>query len=177
MVNNLVGTPLSNYDLEHLLQDINKEMGTKKAINIMTVPQIIKNPQSFKNKLLKDGYCILFIDNPDGGEVGHWIVSFWSNNTLSLFDSYGMHPDKLDKKLTRFLKQNFNKVRYNTTQYQKYGDNVATCGRYAMLVTGLRKLIGNNMTIEDVDKFLKGYKKKSGKGYDKIVADLINSQI
>jgi len=170
----LVQTPLSNIDLNDLLKDINNENGEKKHINIMTVPDMIANPKKVIKFLNKDKYLIVFIENK-GEAVGHWVVLFKSGNTINLFDSYGQHSDELDKRLTTFLKKHFKNVRYNTFQYQKDGDKIATCGRYSMFVIGCKKILGEKLTLEKIKEILDGYKKLLKKNdYDKIMASLIN---
>ena len=42
MTDKLVKTPLSNFDLNNLLKDINAELGERKQINIYTILQMIK---------------------------------------------------------------------------------------------------------------------------------------
>lgn len=173
----LINKPLSNYDMEKLMNDINKIMGEKNRIKIMTVKQIINNPNKFKTILEKDGYVIIFLENKDSN-IGHWIISFLSNGILNIFDSYGNSPLKLDTKLNDFLKSlNWPiDIRYNTRQYQKYGETIATCGRYAMFVVALRKIFGDNLTIEIIDKILNDFKKTNKKDFDHIVAGIVNFQ-
>lgn len=175
MTDKLVKTPLSNFDLNDLLKDVNSELGERKSINIYTVPQMMRNPKKFKEDLVKNKYSILFIENPDSN-IGHWVIIYTTKNRLNLFCSYGTCPYDLDPRLDKFLRNNFNDVRYNTFQYQKYGDN-ATCGRWAMMVLALRKVYGDKLSLEMINKIIKDLKKKTGDSFDSTVAQLINSNI
>jgi hypothetical protein len=176
MSNKLVKEPLSNIDLNNLLKDVNQEIGENKKINIYTVPQMMKNPKKFISDLSKNKYSVIFCENK-GSQIGHWTVMYLRNNKVLFFCSYGTSPKDLDMNLYNFLKKHFKDVRYNAFQYQEYNNNVATCGRWCMLVVGLRKIYGDNLTLEKLYDLILHFKKKVGGSFDNIVAKLVNSQI
>jgi len=173
--NKLIQTPLSNIDLNNLLKDVNIELGGNESVNIFTVDEMKKHTQEFKNKLNKYEYCIIFI-NPRNKAVGHWTILFKTKNQLYFFDSYGNEPNTLDPQLHKFLMTHYPDTIYNTFQYQRYSDNVATCGRWAMFVLGLKRIF-KNLNVEMIHKILTNLKKKYKKSYDFIIAHLINFDI
>lgn len=169
----LIKTPLSNFDLDNLLDDINDTLGENKRINIFTVAEMKKSPQKFINYLNKNRYAILFIQ-PNGAKIGHWIIMFKNGkNQVFMFDSYGNHPKDLNNDLFNFLKKHYPNIIFNTIQYQKYGTDVATCGRWTMFVLAMNKII-NNLNIELLNKILVGLKKHYKKSYDYIISSLVN---
>ena len=166
--------PLSNIDLQDLLNDMNGELGEKKKINIFTVPEMKKNPKLFMKKLNDNHYSIIFI-NPSNQPIGHWSIIYKSipDNNYYFFDSYGKSPEYYDKNLFDFLKKHLPTIKYNTIQYQKVANNVNTCGRYSTLIMGLNRII-QNLTPEKIKTIMNNFKKENKMNYDEIVTSLVN---
>ena len=173
-LSNLVSDPLSNFDLDDLLKDVNETLEeSKQKINIFTPKQMESDPAKFKKKFNENGYCILFL-NPDNLQVGHWVIMFKNPSGTYFFDSYGSHPKYLDAKLFKFLIKHYPKIIYNTFQYQKYSSSIATCGRWSMFVLAMNKLV-TDLNVDILHAVLKSFKKQyKNKSYDQIVASFVN---
>ena len=95
----------------------------------------------------KDYVVIFFTDDiKNNTNIGHWTCLMRYNNKFEFFDSYGLkEPDELkfisDEKRARFgesvdyLQELLKPVKhtYNNYDYQKWDDNVTTCGRWVIL--------------------------------------------
>lgn len=171
-----ISRPLSNIDLQELLNKMNEDEGKhKEKINIFTVDQMNKNPELFKKKMNDNNYSILFI-NPKNQPVGHWCVQYKNKKTGQdyFFDSYGKSPEYYDSDLVKFYKKYYPKIKYNSKQYQQYAGNVNTCGRYASLIgLGFNNII-DNLTPEKIKTIMDRFKKTNNLNYDQIVTKLIN---
>ncbi len=171
-----ISKPLSNIDLQKLLNEMNEDKGkNKERINIFTVPEMNKNPNKFLKKIDDDGYSILFI-NPNNVAVGHWVVHYKNRKTGQhyFFDSYGKSPAYYDKELVDFYKKYIPNIKYNTEPYQKKEMKVNTCGRYATLIgLGLNNIVPD-LTPEKIKEIMERFKKTNKMDYDEIVTRLIN---
>lgn len=161
-------TPLSNFDL---IREISREM--KERANIVDTTKLSDNIKV--DDLFNGGGHVIFFENPDNSDVGHWTICLrrkedksklgGKNGSCIYFDSYG---SKLkNKHLKKILKQKYDLIQYNPHRYQQYGTN--PCGRYAFTVLALHKLLPK-LNIMDIENFFKG--KPKGLSYDQWIIDL-----
>ena len=171
-----IAKPLSNIDLQQLLNNMNEDEGKRREkINIFTVPEMIKNPKSFIEKMNKNNYCIIFI-NPKNQPIGHWVVQIKNKKTGQNYfiDSYGHSPAYYDQDLVNFYRKYYPNIKYNSYQYQKLAGNINTCGRYACLFgIGLNNIIPD-LTPEKIKSIMQRFKKTNNLDYDQIVTKLVN---
>ena len=116
---------------------------------------------------------------------GHWValMRYFVENQeyIEFFDSYGMSPGELyaynDLEQNIYLNQDQNylgimiwnhlqanpscKFIYNQIQYQKYDEDIATCGHWTLL--RIKALVDKHRTLEEFQKQLS----KVGKNIDK----------
>ena len=127
---------------------------------------------------------------------GHYQAIFLNkDNQLFFFDSYGMKPPDMILKVEKELGKNWgqnayalpklikqspyaNNAFYNDVRYQSTEDNVATCGRYVIVVILLNSIFkknGMSFNLSSFNTIMKGWKKKYNKSYDDIVAFFVDS--
>lgn len=105
--------------------------------------------------------CLILVRS--GPNVGHWVVLTYDDGVVTFFDSYGgFVDDQLDHTpirympyLSRLLMEYPGDVQYNPAQLQKYGMEIATCGRWCALW-----VIQRDMHVDDFVRVLEDYKKK-----------------
>ncbi len=121
--------------------------------NLITYPQLLKY-ETIDEAMGKYGALVLLYETRE--YYGHWCTIFKLNkNTLEFFDPYGIIIDDelkfINKKfrqesnqdfpyLTKLLYNSKYKITYNHHQFQKYGHNINTCGRWVSLRLIFRKL-------------------------------------
>lgn len=156
--------PLSNFDL---IKAVSKEL--KDRVNIVDTTKLNGNEDLERDIFKGRGHIIVFLENP-GQDVGHWVGLVRSgkgkNSKILYLDSYG---DPLEnEQLKNIIKQKYKTLYYNKFPFQQEDTNV--CGRYALILAGLNKIIPN-LTMKDVVEFFKNSKPKN-KSYDQHVIDL-----
>jgi hypothetical protein len=103
------------------------------------------------------GRCVILY-TPQSPTEGHWTCLLKKPNGIYFFDSYGDKPDNdealgdVPPYLTKLLKGSGKPVYYNTKQYQKERNDVATCGRHI-----ISRLIYANKSPEQYDKIVKQF--------------------
>lgn len=133
----------------------------------------------------KDYFIMLYEQAPHNG---HWVCLCNFNNHYEYFDSYGLKPSEplmWNKKevnkylgqgkdyLNELLKKADKKVLYNPIEYQKYGPNINTCGRFCIgKILMMRKF---NYDMNDFYNYMKIIKDKLKLSYDKIISFIIDS--
>lgn len=141
-MNKKADTPLSNFDLDRLLSDIN-ERANMFAINDITPDTTIED--MFRNR----GHCILYKAYNNENSIGHWIAMIRKPGMVYYFDSLGNKPDK---KIVDIIKEANYKGFYNEIKYQTDQNN---CGRWAVLLAALNKIL----SFDQINYFLKLNKK------------------
>ena len=121
---------------------------------------------------------------------GHWVCVLRYTDVFEYVDSYGVYPDKqllwtpvklrhlLDQEepyLTVLFNRTNNDVIYNTIEYQKMTDDVATCGSH--VCHRVYRMLYDNMDLHHYYKYMKAIKDKSGYSYDRIVAMWIGPKL
>lgn len=152
---------LANLEDDALSEDdLYKMLGPD--IHIIKYPDL-RNYQNIAQVLDKKGRCIiLFVTNENRTTVsGHWICLLThAPNIIEYFDSYGNAPDfpfnwlndeqekrlgQTKKELTRLLQHAKNQgyeIIFNTRDFQKKSNDIATCGRHVVtrLLFGFMRL-------------------------------------
>lgn len=119
-----------------------------KALNgqtkILTYPEL-SNYDSLEELLYPYNNVVILYETK--GNFGHWVCLFkyHYSSTISFFDSYGLKPDEELKITNDVMKTNTypylswlllhhkGKVEYNHYQFQKYLQDVNTCGRWVIV--------------------------------------------
>lgn len=172
-INQLKKYSLSNTDIDYILNPDTK-INTLEQIN-----EVFHIDEIFDKK----GRCILFYRTYHQLE-GHWIALLKRSNIIEYFDSYGSSPmetaktlnvsESEDKKLNGGYHILLRKIRdagydmvYNNIRFQDMNNNVATCGRHAVL-----RLIFYKLDIEQFQHLLKNMSKDLKAKFDDIVVGL-----
>lgn len=161
---------LSNHDINNLLRG---------KTNIMTYPELMEC-ESINDVLGDYDSCALLYLNRDG--YGHWCsVSQDEQGKISFFDPYGGKnlPDQELKSipehfriqsgqtyphLTYLLYKSDKPVEYNEHKYQKWDNDMNTCGRHVV-----SRLLHKNLNSDQYFDMMKDIKNKTGMDYDEIV--------
>jgi hypothetical protein len=152
---------------------------------IITYSQL-NDYDTIEDLLPKDkDYAFLLIE--DSPNKGHWVCVSRYGDTAEFFDSYGGQPDsqlkwnskqknaklgQSQKKLTELFNKFKGRVVYNPQKYQGGGSDVNTCGRHCTF------RILNMKQGKDLDsyyEYMKSLKNHTGKDYDDLVANFIQS--
>lgn len=116
--------------------------------NIINYSDLIK--QENIDDLLVDGNCVILY--PQTENYGHWVCLFKrTDNLIEFFDPYGCEidsqlkyvPKRFKKKyphLIRLLVESPYTISYNEHQFQRYDENITTCGRWVIARLLLRNL-------------------------------------
>lgn len=160
MLNDL---PLSNFDLDNLMKDINEI----KNANIIEAKKIKPNTDIWKNS----GHCILYCEN-EGEDIGHWIVITRPNKEINYFwDSYGDTPRHFSPFLQSCLDYNGCKTLFiNREKFQNYNSNC--CGKYCLFFIAMNKM---NFNMQETQSVLKSMKKKYG-SYDNFINQIFKNE-
>ena len=174
-MNNIVKiltTPMGDDDINEYL----------KGVNILKYSQL-KDYNNIEELLPthKSYFIILYEFEPN---YGHFCCCMRDkNNNIIYFDSYGMPPSQPLKENTEevniqlgqdkpYLNMLFDKtplpVLYNGYQFQNDNSDIATCGRWCILII---KCIKENATLQEFIKTFKDIKKKQ------VSPDLVVSKI
>ncbi len=139
------------------------------------------------NQILKynKDYKIVLIENTTNN--GHWILIMRYNNTIEIFNSYGLKPSEDlkymnnnyylgqdEKYLNNILDNSMNefKIIFNTYRFQKMEEGINTCGRW--LILRYIMLRDYNMDLYKFIEFFKKLKKEyKNKPNDYIIASII----
>jgi len=139
--------------------------------------------------ILKNGACLILYQTHYDPEVitGHWTCVVKNNkNNITFFDSYGTFPDdqhdQIDKEYAHSIDQAYPalsklllecpyKIHYNPHQLQKYGDDIATCGRHCGLYMRYKKI-----PVEEFCNFILDQKKK-GYNLDELIVEMTNKYL
>ena len=130
---------VSSDDLKNVLGDDLKIINFNDLKNYKTIYELLPKEKD---------YCVIFYtdDYKNGCMVGHWTCLMRYKKHFEFFDSYGLtvsqelkfiSPDKKKRfgEDTDYLEKLLNPVdhNYNHYDYQKWDDNVTTCGRWVIL--------------------------------------------
>jgi hypothetical protein len=124
----------------------------------------LKNINSV-NKLLGPEKCCMLLVPTINEYDGHWCYLFRNDrDQIEFFDSYGKHPDywlakskvKTYPYLTDILLKSGEPIVYNEFPFQSKGNDISTCGRWAILRHKFRNLnkdrfascFGNKITLK-----------------------------
>lgn len=148
--------PLSNHDLERLMQEMGERANIIENKNIKASDNI---EDIFNGK----GHAILFIEYPDQ-KIGHWVImvrhhlsnnnGYSKNGQIYYFDSFGEKPK--NKNIEKVVLKSYPELLYNDKTFQPEDSNA--CGRHCLMVASLNKLGYDPHQIEDI--LLKTFKKK-----------------
>ncbi len=168
LVSNVDITRLVNYPYLKIIQ-------YKTLYEYKTLNQLLPQPKSI--------LAILINTAPQQG--GHWVILTRSNNNLMYFDSYGkavddelkfvqdkvlLHED--EPYLKHLIINSGMNLSQNKIKFQKYGNNINTCGKYAIFVSNMF-LQGYNLS--QIQNILKSKKKGTSESYDDIITDYYNA--
>ncbi len=146
----------------------------------------LKNYKSFEDLLPYDFYYkIILLESSKN--AGHWVSVIRMNNTIELFNSYGVEidtefkyiPDFIEKLLfetrrylTEFIKINNNRftIISNTFPFQEQNDLVATCSRWNVLRIEMARM---NYSLEQFIKVMTSLHSKTNVPYDILVIDAV----
>ena len=154
------------------IEDMRNRLGND--IKIISFPDLEKYNDI--NELLpkKKDYCIIFYieDNKDNIDIGHWTCLYKYNNVYYFFDSYGINENNelsyIPKNKRIKYNENINylhnllknkNVINNKYQYQKFKNNINTCGRYVLIILYLF-IYKNIYNFDDIHKILLKYQRK-----------------
>ena len=161
------------------LSDLEVLKIVKNKARVMLYNELAKY-KTIDEALGEHGAIFLLYENQP--QFGHW-TTVWRRNrdTINFFDSYGIFPDEQiywnDEKTRKMLNQdipylshllinsNYKNLEYNDYQYQKDGDDINTCGRWAAL-----RLVLRDWTPKE---FQKVFGKKNGDDLVTIITELI----
>jgi hypothetical protein len=165
---------MSNNDFKNMLGD---------DIKIIEFPKL--EQYNNINDLLVDkkDYCIIFyIENIiNGSQVGHWTALMRDNKKYFFFDSYGITEKNELSFISKQKRLKYNEdINYldkllkntnytnNKYQYQKFKNNINTCGRYVLIILFLF-INMKKFNFDDVYNILSILKKKYKlKSYDEL---------
>ena len=125
---NSLDTALSNYDLSHLMSEVDN--GTAHIIDDTQITSKTDIKQLFGTH----DYVILFHKWPKK-RIGHWVVLTKSGRNLFYFDSLG---DMYSPVLIDLCKKQGYNLFVNDIQFQP--DNTNMCGRWALLSIASNRL-------------------------------------
>jgi hypothetical protein len=140
--------PLSDYDLRQLLGS---------NIKIRTNRQI--GDATDIDELFDEEGRLILLYTPHDPKSGHWVCLMRHPDSIYYFDSYGDRPDEEEDlngqspTLTRLLQASGLPVFYNTHQYQKLRDDIATCGRWCAI-----RLHYKDKTEDQFNRIVKRFK-------------------
>ncbi len=133
---------------------------------------------------LLDPYGVVVILYEVKPNSGHWTILFKRNDDIiEFFDSYGAVIDSelkfIKEKYRDQLKENHTylsylvykspyELDYNPYKFQKYKNNINTCGRWVILRYALREF-----DIDEFYKIMKQLKRKNKKSYDELVTIIV----
>ena len=144
------------------------------------------NYKSFIDLLPDDfDYKIILLES--SLNAGHWTCVIRMNDTIELFNSYGVEidkefkyiPDFIEKLLyenkrylTEFIKNNNNRFNIisNTFPFQEQNDLVATCSRWIVLRIEMARM---NYSLEQFIKVMISLHSKTKVPYDILVVDAV----
>ena len=176
-VNEKIEDPLDDSEIRFYLPDA----------KILTYPELSKYRNI--NELLpenKDYAIILYLDQPN---KGHWTCVLKYNNTIEMFDPYGIK--ELDEELkwipcseriklkqaVPYMTRLFNSIEkpqkgiISSIEYQDDKNNVNSCGRH--VVYRILKLLDDDMNIEQYYNHMKKLRKAYNLTYDEIVSTYV----
>lgn len=180
-ISNVMKQDISNTDLERYL-------GKETLSNDFILKYSeLKNYKTIEELLPKDfSYKIILIESEMNS--GHWICLLRYGNFIEIFNSYGTRPSVELNFLSRVKKMILGqdekflntilteckgryKVIYNKKRFQKYSNNIRTCGRHVLLRIMMNTLY--RMTLMDYIDFMEKIKERYGLDYDQIVSVMI----
>ena len=163
-------TPLSNHDLERLMNDMNERANIIESSDIKETDNI---EDIFNGK----GHAIIFVRHPNQ-KIGHWTVmvrqhdplknGYSKNGNVYYFDSFGERPK--NKNIEKVVLKSYPELLYNDIKFQ--ADDSNACGRHCLLITALNKMGLKPRQIEEV---LKKMLRKNGGSLDKFVIEKIRN--
>jgi len=148
--------------LKYSLSDTDLKKILGKDIKIIPYPKL-EHVDNINDIFDKKGRVILFFEENNKGNIGHWQCVYKDkNNDIHFFDSYGNKPDgaylhwlpnklldKLDEDdmyLTKLFSkaiQQGQKVYYNPHRYQVMNHDVSDCGRHCATRLNYKHLSGD----------------------------------
>lgn len=179
-----VSDPLTDEEIENILgkRAKNKIISYSELQDFQFIEQLLPNQYD---------YIIILIEQTKN--IGHWIGilryidSNDLKNTIEIFDSYGKPLIGTLDKIKGIIKieqsrqyitdliddailKNY-KIVQNRIQFQKYGDNINTCGRYVIArIVSVMKL---KMNLKEFQDFLIYQDAKFKKGFDFVIGIFI----
>lgn len=175
-------------DIQNDIKDVKADAMSDKLIHqyIPNMRILVYNQLGNFNKVTdilpnnKSMVIILYVTNYSDDHIsGHYVSISRIDDTIMYFDSYGMPVDfwfkpnkyQTHKHLTRLLDNSTLPVVYNKCQYQKLEGNIATCGRYNVV---LYYLLQKGKNLADMYMDLTKLKIKTRLSYDEIVSYLVS---
>lgn len=138
----------------------------------------LANYNKIEDILKKYGNAIILYPSKENESVGHWTCIFYSVNdngrkVIEFFDPYGLQVDSefnisnmsSPHHMARLLYKTKYPIEYNNFKFQKFANNVSTCGRHVV-----NRIIHKNLPLS---KYYKLYGPAKGVDSDKLVTMLI----
>ena len=113
--------------------------------NIIIYKDLLQQPNI--DSIFKNNICVLLYENKDN--FGHWctLLRYPKKKIIEFFDPYGMSVDcelrYIDPQyitfetrmphLSKLISESSYRILVNKTQFQKYGPNINTCGKWVLL--------------------------------------------
>ena len=148
----------------NLIEDLERKALTFDDLKKMTGSKDVKyiNYDDLKKyKTLKEvmtSPCVIIllqIESPNAPRVGHWILLLERNSEIEHFDSYGLDVDEElaltheQSFLTELFKTTHTKIKTNHIRYQRFREQVNTCGRWCVA-----RCLLNNLSLEQFKEFI-----------------------
>lgn len=139
--------PLSDAEIKHILGD---------DIKILTYDDL-KGLRHIDEMFDNKGRSILLY-TPFSPTEGHWTCLIRRPDSIEFFDSYGELPDNEDDLngqppiLTKLMKQSGLPVFFNTKQFQKDKEDIATCGKWCCA-----RLLYKDKSIDQFNKVVEKF--------------------
>lgn len=151
----LMATPLSDDDIRKSLGHNTRILKYGDLDNYNTIDDVLEI----------DNMCVLLVETKVNS--GHWMCLLKYENTVEIFDSYGLYPDdslkyvnlrmrkeldQYEKELSYLLDKCPYKVIYNKVELQQWSPYVNTCGRHIVL-----RLQNRNKTLDQYLKWVASF--------------------
>ena len=182
-VKQLSKRPLTDVDIKKILGDNVKIITNEELKNYNSIEELLPHK--------KDIVVIIYQTKPN---YGHWTLLsryddvYTHKPTIEYFDSYGnpideplkwvkkQYKNNLDSSpyLTKLLADAKNRfdIVYNSKDFQKEGQDIATCGRHVIMRA--KAIMKDNQDLSDYIKAMNELKDVTGFGYDDIVSTIVD---
>lgn len=175
-----------NNEISYLVsnKDIERKFHGSGSVKIIIYSQLKNTGNLFE--LVPESQSACFILLRTSTNSGHWTVVVRNQNIIYYFDSYGIRPDGELKNVSvsdqyllgenvKYLTTLINKLPnnyqffYNKIQFQKYGPEINTCGKWTTVFT---LSMFHQVTLEEFQNRMLVLKNEYGTTYDQLICVL-----